>query len=31
MALPPAPRLENQAVALSFYNASGRAYPFTCC
>ncbi len=31
MALPPAPKLENQAVALSFYNASGRAYPFTCC
>ena len=31
MALPPAPRVEDQAVALSFYNASGRAYPFTCC
>lgn len=31
MALPPAPPVEDQAVALSFYNASGRAYPFTCC
>ncbi len=31
MALPPAPKVEDQAVALSFYNASGRAYPFTCC
>lgn len=31
MALPQAPRIEDQAVALSFYNASGRAYPFTCC
>ncbi|HVV81732.1 MAG TPA: BMA_0021/BMA_0022 family TOMM bacteriocin [Kofleriaceae bacterium] len=31
MALPPAPAVEDQAVALSFYNASGRAYPFTCC
>lgn len=31
MALPPAPRLEDQGVALAFYNASGRAYPFTCC
>jgi ribosomally synthesized peptide (two-chain TOMM family) len=31
MALPPAPPIEDQAVALSFYNASGRAYPFTCC
>jgi len=31
MALPPPPKVEDQAVALSFYNASGRAYPFTCC
>ena len=31
MALPPAPPLEDQAVALSFYNTRGRAYPFTCC
>lgn len=31
MALPPKPALEDQAIALSFYNASGRAYPFTCC
>lgn len=31
MALPPKPALEDQGVALSFYNASGRAYPFTCC
>jgi ribosomally synthesized peptide (two-chain TOMM family) len=31
MALPPAPKIEDQGVALSFYNASGRAYPFTCC
>lgn len=31
MALPPKPRTEDQGVALSFYNASGRAYPFTCC
>ena len=31
MALPHAPKVEDQAVALSFYNASGRAYPFTCC
>ena len=31
MALPPAPPLHDQGVALSFYNASGRAYPFTCC
>ncbi len=31
MVLPPAPKVEDQAVALSFYNASGRSYPFTTC
>jgi ribosomally synthesized peptide (two-chain TOMM family) len=31
MALPPKPRVEDQGIALAFYNASGRAYPFTCC
>jgi len=31
MVLPPPPKVKDQAVALAFYNASGRAYPFTCC
>lgn len=31
MYLPPAPRAELQAIAITAYEDTGRTYPFTCC
>ena len=31
MPLPPAPKLEDQAIAIADYADAGRTYPFTCC
>ena len=31
MPLPPAPKIADQAVAISDYADAGRTYPFTCC
>lgn len=31
IALPPAPKLEHQAIAITAYLDTARTYPFTCC